>query len=438
MTIDTRSDSLSEIFSEIGNTRQFGNTILNLGGNVGPRWAYAQGGIVARIVDIPADMATARGVVVEHGTPELYAELDRLQVMSRLSDALRWSLLDGGGALLVLAKDGGSLEEPLDPGKLQQIEEFRVLSVVDMRGDNLNRYNDPALPNYGDPQFYLVTNRASVTGQYRVHESRLIPIPGAPTAPVAGLDMRDIPWNGRGVSGAAIRAIERYRRSLGLSEELLRRSQQAVHKQKGLAEMLMAGREDVVRKRIDLVDSNRSALNGVAIDSEDDYTVTSVGLNGVKDVLEQMQTAVAAETGYPVTLLFGRSPGGLNSTGEGDWALVYTYVEQVRAKRVDPALERIISLLYAQSAMKGPRPDDWSIEWPPLAPLTRAQEADVENKEADTVKKLTEAVQNATATGMLSEDEAHAYAQAEGLFGLEAEGDGSGGAGAKQYARETE
>lgn len=431
-----RYDGFGELLAEVGNTRQFGNSILNLGGNFGARWAYAQGGLIARIVDDPADMSTARGVTVEHGTDEIDAELDRLKVMQCLADALRWSLLDGGGALLILAKDGGTLEEPLR--EAAQLEEFRVLSVVDMRGDDVDRYDDPALPNYGEPQFYLVTAKSRTAGganQYRVHESRVIPIPGGPMATMGGQDSRNIPWQGRGVSSAAVQAIERYRRSLKWGEKLLERSQQAVHKMKGLAEMLVAKQENVVRQRINLVDSNRSALNGVAVDAEDDYTVLTASLTGVKDTIGEMQTAIAAETGWPQTFLFGRSPGGLNSNGDGDWALVYQNVEQLRTRRLTPALERILALIVAQPTVQE-KPDDWRAVWNPLAPMTRQQLADVENKEADTLKKLADAAQVAQSSGMLSQDEAHEWAQAEGLFGLQDENAG-GEQGARQYARET-
>ena len=317
---------------------------------------------------------------------------------------------------------------------------MRVVSVVEMRGDTDNLYADESQSNYGEPQFYLINAKRSSTrggtNQYRVHETRVIPVPGAPTVTVAGADFRDIPWAGRGVAPAAVRAIERYRRSLNWAEKLLERSQQAVHKMKGLAEMLMAGQESVVRARINMVDSNRSAINGVAVDGEDDYTITSASLTGVKDTIEQMQAAVAAETGYPQTLLFGRSPGGLNSTGDGDWALVYSYVDQLRNTRLTPALERIVSLIYAQSTVQD-TPDGWRICWNPLAEMTAQQAADVDNKKADTLKKIAEAVDTIVGTGAVSQDEAHEWLQSEHYFGLEDPAEGGQGA-ARRYAGQTE
>lgn len=435
-----RLDGLAEIFAEVGNTRQFGSNIVNLGGLGGARWAYAEGGVMARIVDDPADMATKQGVTIKHGTEALDNELDRLQVMARLSDALRWALLDGGGALVILTKDGASLEEPLVPANVQEIEEFRVVSAISMRGDKDGRYDDPRLANYGQPQFYLIDAQANTItngNQYRVHETRIIPIPGAPMAVIGGVDMRDIPWMGRGVSRAAVLAIQRWRRTVKLGEALMERSQQAVHKMKGLADMLLAKQEATVRARINLVDANRSAMNGVAVDADDSYEILNASLAGVKDVIQEAQTAVAAEVGYPQTWIFGRSPGGLNSTGDGDWALVYSNVEQLQAKRLTPALERIISLILAQSSVKAEdKPEDWRIKWNPLAPLTRQQLADVQNKEADTVKKVTEALKIAQDSGAVSQDEAHEYLQAENMFGLDPENTG-GDANARQYAGQT-
>lgn len=433
--MDERNDSYGGLLAHVAAARQYGTQLVDLGGAAyGARFAYAQGGLFARVIDMPADLSTSTGVKIEGAGEDLAAELDRLKVLPALSNALRWSLLDGGGALVIMSKDGGTLEEPLDAANLIEIEELRVVSVSQMRGGQ-EKYDDPIEKNYGMPMFYEIDWIGGK--QLRVHESRVIEVPGGPITHVTGSDLRQIPWAGRGISPKAILAIQRYQRGVGWAEKLLERSQQAVHKMKGLAQMLQAKQEEVVRARIDLVDGNRSAINGVAIDGEDDYTITSAALTGVKDTIGELKDDVAAETGLPVSILFGRSPGGLNASGDSEWDQVFDMTDQLRTSRLTPALERIVSLIYAQSGADLEKVDDWSICWNSLKQQTAQQKADVENKQADTALKVAQALEKLQGTQAVSQDEAHTYLQRERMFGLEPKGEAGGQAAARRYAGQT-
>lgn len=438
MTKDERNDSYGSLLQAAGAARQYGTQIVDLGGlMMGARFAYTQGGLMARIVDLPADLATARGVKVEGAGPDLYAEMDRLKLLPAASDALRWSLLDGGGAMVVLSEDAGTdgLAGALSPDNLQQITEFRVVSLVFIRAGR-DKYEDPSKPNYGMPIWYDVT---LVNGgqPVRVHESRLIEVPGAPMATTAGVDLRDVPWAGRGLSPKTIHAVQRYERGVKWSEKLLERVQQATHKMKGLAQMLQAKQEEVVRARIDLVDGNRSNINGVAIDSEDEYTVITASMTGVKDIIGELKDDVAAQTGMPVSILFGRAPAGLNSTGDSEWDMVFDQVSQLQNRRLTPAMERAISLIYAQKSVELDRVEEWKLCWNPLKQQSAQQMADVENKKADTTKKVSEALVMLQGTLAVSQDEAHDYLKSARMFGLEPDEEAGSGAAASQYAGQT-
>lgn len=434
MTKDTRNDSYGEVLNHAAAARQFGTTMLGLGlGTLGARAAYAQGGVIARLIDMPADLSTARGVTIEGGGEGVEDELDRLNVLDRMADAVRWSLLDGGGAIVVMSADSGVLAEELVPDTIQVIEELKVVSVVDIRAGQM-RYNDSTQANYGMPILYEVKFEGS-RDRVWVHESRLVEVPGAPRA-TDSVEVSGIPWAGQGLSPAVIRAVQRWRDGVKWAERLLERSQQAVHKMTGLAQMLIAKQEDVVRARINLVDGNRSAINGVAVDAEDDYTIMSAGLSGVKDTVQEMQVAVSAESGYPITVLFGRSPGGLNASGDSDWDIVYQAVGQLQRRRVRPALERLVSLIYAQKNVQIEKPDSWKIKFNPLAVMNDQQAADVENKKADTMVKVATAIKTLVVdAAALSQDQATEFLADERMFGLKPEDGPSGGAA--RYAGQT-
>ncbi|UQI42746.1 MULTISPECIES: DUF1073 domain-containing protein [Pseudomonadota] len=379
---------------------------------------YARGGIYARVIDIPADLAMSRGIEVKGDDNDIITnEFDRLDLVGNMSDALRWSRLDGGSALMLLT-DTGTLAEPL-PDSFGQITEIRVVEIDQLSVAPGGYYDDPSLPTFGQPEIYQVRpiqmgNTAS-TGFFTVHESRLLPVYGDPLPARRKIGAR-VPWLGRSAAIEAYSAIDSYKRSLRLSIEILRRKQQAVHKMKGLAQLIERGQEDLVRKRVDLVDDVRSLMNGVAVDAEDDYTVYDQSVNGIKDLIAEHQVAVSAELGIPVTVLFGRSAAGLNNTGENDLESLYDLCEGIQKTSAQPAIERLIEAIGKQQGVT--LPSDWKIDWPSLWTPTDAQQAETRHKNAQADKAEAEARQIDYDMGVVSGGELRQSAIAEGRYDL--------------------
>ena len=379
---------------------------------------YAEGGLPARVVDVIPDVAVSRGVVIK-GDDRVGAELDRLKVLPALADAWRWARLTGGGAIVIVANDGRSLRDPLNLDSLDELLELKVFTLDDVSATE-RRYADPNKANYGMPELYRVRTQAAgvPSAEFLVHESRLVEVPGDPLP--AKLNQKGIPWAGRAAVTRAFRAIRRYAEGLEWALRLLEKKQQAIHKMKGLAEAIEAELEHVVRKRVEMTDAARNAMNGVAVDSEDDYSVLSSDLGGVKDAVAEFQVAVSAETGIPVPQLFGRSAAGLNASGDGDLEGFYNTVAMGRQVKVNPALERIVSLIRAQRklASNGEKGGEaWSIVWPALKPATAKEEAEVRKANAEAQAREMDALSTAVDNG-LSQDQALRHMKQEGLYGL--------------------
>ena len=395
---------------------------------------YAQGGLPARVVDAIPDIAVSRGVDIT-GDDRVRAELDRLKVLPALADAWRWARLTGGGAVVVIAKDGRALREPLNLNGLERLEELKVFTLDDVSATD-KRYSNPNEANFGIPELYRVRTQTpgAVSAEFFVHESRLIEVPGDPLP--AKLNRKGIPWAGRPAVTRAYSAIRRYSDGLRWALRLLEKKQQAVHKMTGLVDAIVAGQERAVRERVEMTDSVRNALNGVAVDAEDDYQILSSDMGGIKDTLAEFQIALAAETGIPVTQLFGRSAAGLNATGDGDLEALYNTVAMGREVKVNPALERLVSLIRAQRTLAAggeARGEAWSITWPALKPATAKESAEVRKANAEAQAREMDALSAAVDNG-LSPDQAFDYMKQEGLYGLTPDANGQS---AKSYAAAT-
>lgn len=380
---------------------------------------YASGGIYGRIVDMPADTAVSRGVVIEGDAEKGVAnELDRLKALPALADGIRWARLTGGAAILVVADDGGLLRDPLNLDALQRIEELKVFDLDDISATD-DRYRDPTKSNFGRPERYRVRTGATAgtDAEFIVHETRLIPIPGDPV-PRRIAAIKGVPWAGRSAVSRAFGVVSQYRQSLRWALSILERKQQAIYGMKGLADLIVAEMEEVVQKRIGLVDAARNVLNTVAVDSEDTYRIEDTNVSGVKDIIAEFQIALSVETGMAVTLLFGRSPAGQNATGESDFEGYYDLVENIQRNRATPAMERLVSLIVAQKQFKKP-PEQWAVTWPPLHSPTAKEEADVNKTNADAAKAEADALGALVDRGVVSEEEAKDYLAEKGRYGLE-------------------
>lgn len=398
---------------------------------------YASGGLYARAVDMPADKAVSRGVIIEGDKDgEVAAQFDRLGVLNVMADCLRWSMVVGGGAVVLVTDDSESLADPLDENRLTEIVELRSYPGSDFQPET-ERYDDPKSPKFGWPVRYRVTSNGA---QFIIHESRIITVTGGPLPRTAA--RHNVPWMGREEVSRGYRAICRYETSLDYSENILMRKQQAVYGMKGMADLLKnpafngkpnAG-EQVIRSRINAVDSVRGVLNTVAVDSDDTYTIIDNNISGIKDVVGEMKSDVAAQFGEPVTLLFGESPGGQNSTGESDMEIWHEKVEGLQ-KRLQKPLERMVSLIMLQDDVTPL--EDWEIVWPPLESPNEQEQAEADAKKAATRKTEVEAVVAAVNAGILSERQAAEILVRLDVYEIQGLDAGASRGAAVDYAEQT-
>ena len=62
----------------------------------------------------------------------------------------------------------------------------------------------------------------------------------------------------------------------------------------------------------------------------EEFQRVAVQFGGLADIMQKIPERIAAMGGYPVTHFMGKSPGGLNSTGESDMRI---YVQGMEAER---------------------------------------------------------------------------------------------------------
>ncbi len=356
---------------------------------------YTSNGLFAKIIDAPAEEAVKHdfdlGVQDKVFEDYIRRRIEDTEFESNAETGLKWARLYGGGAILMIADDGvDNLELPLNLDGLKRIEELRTYERAVITPDYKSLYtgygqrvNNRALIQSGMPEYYQID---SYTGSFRVHGSRLLLLRNG-RLPERTLSQEYRFW-GQPEYNKLKRALREAITANSDGVKLLERSVQAIYKMKNLAELLQTEKgEDDVLKRLEAIDLARGILNSIVIDNEgEDYDFKSFTLTGIKDVIDSTYNMLSAISNIPQTILFGRSPAGMNSTGQSDLENYYNYVDRYRKADLRKAYKTYIDLLCIAGKNSGELKEvpEYKFTYKPLWNLSETEQATVNKTNADT------------------------------------------------------
>lgn len=340
---------------------------------------YRGDGLGRRVVDVIVDDALREWV---EASAELTEELNRLGAKQEISDAAKWARLYGGSVIVALIDDGGDFDEPLNRNRIRAVRQLRSYDRHRVTWSGADIDTDPLSDQFGKPIFYTVSPPHSVP--YRVHHSRTWRLDGL-TLPI------DARLNNNGWGDSALQnvyeALRNYGMTMSASANIVRDFVQTVLGIKGLTEMLRMGEDDLIAQRANIIDLTRSVANTVFTDADGEtYSKQASSVAGLPDLWDRFALHVSACTGIPATKLMGRSPAGMNATGESDLTQWYDTVQAYRRDELEPMLKWLVDLVDAQSEWRTrPETMDWS--WPCLTTPTDEQWADIKlrNAQADQI-----------------------------------------------------
>lgn len=315
-------------------------------------------------------------------------ELDRLEqeerrtgLRSRLNEGLRWGRLYGGAAGLILIDGQEDLSKPLDldmvyPGS------FKGLYVLDRWQGITPNLGLVIVAGEEEPESYAITDSSGSTVA-SVHYSRVVRFTGRD---LPRLERQAEMYWGESEVEALYRDVVAHDNVSANMAALTFQANVTTMEVKGLEQLLSLAPSDVQR-RFWAVMQAQSVLRtnfatqvveqGTKVETKQ-YTFT-----GLQEIYESMCMNLCGASHYPMTKLFGRSPGGLDSTGESDLRNYYDYVDSQREAKLRPALQKLLPVL-AMSAW-GYVPDDLDITFPPLWTPTAKELADIAKTKAEAI-----------------------------------------------------
>ncbi len=351
---------------------------------------YRESWIVRRIIDvIPADMLKNWITITSGLDPDVEKRLSltlrRTQLIDKLKRGMQWGRLYGGALGVMLVKHQGyDLSQPLQldwimPGDFAGLLIFDRWNGVNPSSELIEDISDP---DYGYPKYYTVTDPAG-GGSVKIHHSRVIRFTGN-TLPFWE-EIAEMQWGASVVESIFDELRKRDNVSWNIAQ-LTFMANIRVLKMQDLGQLLAATDNESQAELLRTLEAQNMLLNNMGMqvmDAADGLETHQYTFGGLADCYQQFIMDISGAAEIPVTRLFGRSPSGLNATGESDLQNYYDMIAEKQESYLRPILNKVLPPFIISTL--GSLPDDFDFEFDPVAEPSDKERADLAKCGTDNV-----------------------------------------------------
>ena len=375
---------------------------------------YRDNWIVQNIVQlVPQDIVRKWFEVKTAADGRYIDDLNRLVrktgLKNKLYDGMCWGRLYGGAAGLILIKGDPDLSKPLDL-RMVMPDSFLGLHIMDRWSGVFPQgqlVSDPSDPDFGLPEYYEIRD-ANDRFIANVHHSRVVRFVGRPLPWLESVT--ELYWGESEIESVFSEIARRDNVAANIAA-LTFRANVEYREVEGLDQLLGVGNAEMQRRFWNTMQAQSilRSNQGISLINKGDAVHTEqYTFAGLAEVYDRIMMDVAGASRIPVTKLFGRSPAGLNSTGESDMRNYYDYLDGVRETSLRPVIDKLLPIMCLSAW--GMIPDDLEYEFAPMADPD-------ENEISDIAKKKTEAVLSTFQTGLIDKETAlKELADIDGVF----------------------
>lgn len=379
---------------------------------------YRDNWVVQNVVGLMVDDMLRKWYRLDGISPEYADSLSELErtrhLRQSISDGLKWGRLYGGAAGIILIRgQEDMLEQPLDIDSIMP-GTFAGLYIID-RWNGI--YPDMELvTDINDPEFNFPV---AYTIQYpngekaaKVHRSRIVRFSG-----------RDLPylesvaeqyWGESEVEALYKDVVAHDNVSANMTALTFQANINTMEVQ-NLEQLFSLASGEQQRRFWNVMQAQsvmRSNYGVQLVNKGDQMKNTQYTFTGLQEVYESMCLNLCGASHYPMTKLFGRSPAGMNATGESDLKNYYDYVDTLRESKLRPILDKLLPVM-AMSAW-GNVPEQFKIVFPPLWTPTAKELSEIAKAKTETI---IAAFQAALIDQGTAQKELKGICEETGLFG---------------------
>lgn len=372
---------------------------------------YRNHWIIRRIIDVVAQDIYKNWIEFTSGmTPEetdiINGIIRKTQIKSKLIEAEKWARLYGGSAALMIVEGQEDLSQPLDLDSIMP-GQFKGLIILDRWSGIyplLELVDDLNSPDFGLPKYYMISpeensnsyenSNKTFESSYKVHHSRILRFIGD-----------DLPlWEKMAESYWGASVVER------IFDELKKRDNTSwnissliflanlrVLKMKDYGQLLATNSSRAKKSLYNTLEAQNMLMSNMGIyilDSDDDFQTFQYSFSGLPEVYEKFMLDIAGAANIPATKIYGRSPEGMNSTGESDEINYNNDIEQQQENKTRAQLDKLLPII-SMSAL-GYVPDDLDFNFNSL-------ESPDQKEIAEQTYRSVEAIRGAYTDGLISQ-----------------------------------
>ena len=352
---------------------------------------YRSGSILQSVVDIvPQDMLREWFDIQGDIKPEDLDKLDRMmrrvKLRDRLDEGLRWGRLYGGACGIILIRgQEKSLDKPLKPESIVP-DSFAGLLILDRWSGvspGLDVVTDMSDPDFGLPEYYDISSGDGTKIVAQVHHSRIVRFTGRELPYLEKL--AEVYW-GESEIEPIFTDIRLYDNVMANMGNLTFRANIDTMAIKNLEQLFSVGSTERQKRFWETMQAQSAMQSNFGyrlIDQENQVSNQQYTFTGWNYVTEAIQVNLAAATHIPATKLFGRSPAGMNATGESDLQNYYDYIDGLRESKLRPIIERLLPVMCM--SVLGEIPEDIDFTFPPLWTPTAMELAQIASAKSQAI-----------------------------------------------------
>lgn len=311
------------------------------------------------------------------------AECSRLSAETAFTEAAVYEQLYGGSIVLMGILDGRTIDQPVNESAIRDIAYLRVIdnTCIDITSSEFDM--KPDSPTFGKVIRYKV--RQVINGKYfdqTIHASRVLEFKSdqVPSPIYSGVNQSVKYWgipklqsiyNALSIHGSVLQNVS----------NILYEFNSGTYKLTNLAQLLAAGNESLLYKRMQAIQAGTSTLNARILDKDEVYQKDYTSLASLDQIIGVFMLQLCAVANIPMVRLFGKSPSGFSS-GEYDIKNYYDSVEVFQKTKMSPPLRYFFRLL----ALKNKLNQNVVFEFNSLYQMNETEKAQLLKTEAETTK----------------------------------------------------
>lgn len=336
---------------------------------------YRSDGVLRLVIDLFAQEMVRQGWEIEGDSDgKIVKKLEELKCNGAMTDLIKWARLFGGSVCIMGIADGLPLDVAVDEKSLREIQWLRVFDRYQAYSRDGTFESDLNSPNYGFPNVYTINDNRTGAIFY-VHYSRIL-----------RMDWNVLPprWQNfnQGWGDPLVQTIyeelRNYSMAFSHTATIMEDFVNGILRIPNLTTIMASqcGDENVMR-RLNILNLSKSTTNTMILDADETYEKASTNVSGIADLIDRFMLALSAVTRIPASLLFGRSPSGMNSTGDSEVRNFYDAIKQEQETKLRSVLEKLVRyiIISKDGPLDGVEPESWSVQFVPLWQNTEEQDA---------------------------------------------------------------